>query len=69
MLGHLKILLVGLVTVLFTYFIDQANQNSLGIIILLAPLYSIGAIISLIGLAGIADRVINPLPKRKRARR
>lgn len=69
MLGHIKILLVGLITIAFTYFVDQANQDSLGIIVLLAPLYSIGAIVSLIGLAGIADRFINPLPKRKRARR
>lgn len=69
MLGHLKIILVGLVTLAFTYFIDQANQDSLGIIILLAPLYSIGAIVTLIGLAGVADRFINPIPKRKRARR
>jgi hypothetical protein len=69
MLGHLKIVLVGLVTLAFSYFIDQSNQDSLGIIILLAPLYSIGAVISLIGLAGIADRFINLLPKRKRARR
>jgi len=69
MLGHLKIVLVGLIAIAFTYFIDQSNQDSLGIIILLAPLYSIGAIVTLIGLAGIADRFINPLPKRKRARR
>lgn len=69
MLGHIKILLVGLITIAFTYFIDQANQDSLGIIVLLAPLYSIGAIVTLIGLAGVADRFINPLPKRKRARR
>lgn len=69
MLGHLKILLTGLITIAFTYFIDQSNQDSLGIIVLLVPLYSIGAIVSLIGLAGIADRFINPLPKRKRARR
>ncbi len=69
MLGHIKILLVGLITIAFTYFVDQANQDSLGIIVLLAPLYSIGAIITLIGLAGVADRFINPLPKRKRARR
>lgn len=69
MLGHIKILLVGLIAIAFTYFIDQSNQDSLGIIILLAPLYSIGAIVTLIGLAGIADRFINPLPKRKRARR
>ncbi len=69
MLGHIKILLVGLITIAFTYFVDQANQDSLGIIVLLAPLYSIGAIVTLIGLAGVADRFINPLPKRKRARR
>ncbi len=69
MLGHIKILLVGVITLAFTYFIDQSNQDSLGIIILLAPLYSIGAIITLIGLAGMADRIINPLPKRRRARR
>ena len=69
MLGHIKILLVGLIALAFTYFIDQSNQDSLGIIILLAPLYSIGAIVTLIGLAGIADRFINPMPKRKRARR
>lgn len=69
MLGHIKILLVGLIAIAFTYFIDQSNQDSLGIIILLAPLYSIGAIVTLIGLAGIADRFINPMPKRKRARR
>lgn len=69
MLGHIKILLVGLIAIAFTYFIDQSNQDSLGIIILLAPLYSIGAIVTLIGLAGIADRFINPIPKRKRARR
>lgn len=69
MLGHIKILLVGLIAIAFTYFIDQANQNSLGIIIVLAPLYSIGAIVTLIGLAGMADCIINPLPKRKRARR
>ena len=69
MLGHIKILLVGLIAIAFTYFIDQSNQDSLGIIILLAPLYSIGAIVTLIGLAGIADRFINPLPKHKRARR
>lgn len=69
MLGHIKILLVGLIAIAFTYFIDQSNQDSLGIIILLAPLYSIGAIVTLIGLAGVADRFINPMPKRKRARR
>ena len=69
MLGHLKIAAMGLLVLAFSYFIDQSNQDSLGIIILLAPLYSIGAIITLIGLAGIADRFINPLPKRKRARR
>lgn len=69
MLGHLKIVLVGLVTLAFSYFIDQSNQDSLGIIILLAPLYSISAVITLIGLAGVADRFINPIPKRKRARR
>lgn len=69
MLGHIKIILVGLVTLAFTYFIDQSNQDSLGIIILLAPLYSIGAIITLIGLAGVADGFINPLPKKRRARR
>ena len=69
MLGHIKILLVGLITIAFTYFVDQANQDSLGIIVLLAPLYSIGAIVTLIGLAGVADRFINPIPKRKRARR
>lgn len=69
MLGHLKILLIGLVTIAFTYFIDQSNQDSLGIIVLLAPLYSIGAIVSLIGLAGIADQFINPMPKKRRARR
>ena len=69
MLGHIKILLVGLLVVAFSYFVDQANQNSLGIIILLAPLYSIGAVVSLIGIAGLMDRFINPLPKRKRARR
>jgi len=69
MLGHIKILLVGLIALAFTYFIDQSNQDSLGIIILLAPLYSIGAIVTLIGLAGVADRFINPMPKRKRARR
>ena len=69
MLGHLKILLVGLVALAFTYFIDQSNQDSLGIIVLLAPLYSIGAIITLIGLAGVADSFINPLPKKRRARR
>ena len=69
MLGHLKIVLVGLVTLAFSYFVDQANQNSLGIIILLAPLYSIGAVVSLIGIAGLMDRFINPLPKHKRARR
>lgn len=69
MLGHIKILLVGLIAIAFTYFIDQSNQDSLGIIILLAPLYSIGAIVTLIGLAGIADQFINPMPKRKRARR
>jgi len=69
MLGHIKIILVGLVTLAFTYFIDQSNQDSLGIIILLAPLYSIGAIITLIGLAGVADSFINPLPKKRRARR
>lgn len=69
MLGHIKILLVGLIAIAFTYFVDQANQDSLGIIVLLAPLYSIGAIVTLIGLAGVADRFINPLPKRKRARR
>ena len=63
MLGHIKILLVGLIALAFTYFIDQSNQDSLGIIILLAPLYSIGAIVTLIGLAGIADRFINPMPK------
>ena len=69
MLGHIKILAIGLLVVAFSYFIDQSNQDSLGIIILLAPLYSIGAVISLIGLAGIADQFINPMPKRKRARR
>jgi len=69
MLGHIKILLVGLIALAFTYFIDQSKQDSLGIIILLAPLYSIGAIVTLIGLAGVADRFINPMPKRKRARR
>lgn len=69
MLGHLKILAIGLLVVAFSYFIDQSNQDSLGIIILLAPLYSIGAVVSLIGLAGIADQFINPMPKRKRARR
>ena len=69
MLGHLKIVAVGLLVLAFSYFIDQSNQDSLGIIILLAPLYSIGAIVTLIGLAGIADRIINPLPKRRRARR
>ena len=69
MLGHIKILLVGLIALAFTYFIDQSNQDSLGIIILLAPLYSIGAIVTLIGLAGIEDQFINPMPKRKRARR
>lgn len=69
MLGHIKIVLVGLLVLAFTYFIDQSNQNSLGIIVLLAPLYSIGAIVSLIGLAGVADRFINPLPKKRRARR
>lgn len=69
MLGHLKIVAVGLLVLAFSYFIDQSNQDSLGIIILLAPLYSIGAIVTLIGLAGIADRFINPLPKRRRARR
>ena len=69
MLGHIKILLVGLIALAFTYFIDQSNQDSLGIIILLAPLYSIGAIVTLIGLAGVADQFINPMPKRKRARR
>ena len=69
MLGHIKILLVGLLVVAFSYFVDQANQNSLGIIILLAPLYSIGAVISLIGLAGLMDRFINPSPKHKRVRR
>lgn len=69
MLGHIKIILVGLVTLAFTYFIDQSNQDSLGIIVLLAPLYSIGAIITLIGLAGVADSFINPLPKKRRARR
>ena len=69
MLGHIKILAIGLLVVAFSYFIDQSNQDSLGIIILLAPLYSIGAVVSLIGLAGIADRFINPMPKRKRARR
>lgn len=69
MLGHIKILAIGLLVVAFSYFIDQSNQDSLGIIILLAPLYSIGAVISLIGLAGVADRFINPMPKRKRARR
>lgn len=69
MLGHIKIILVGLVTLAFSYFIDQSNQDSLGIIILLAPLYSIGAIITLIGLAGVADSFINPLPKKRRARR
>ena len=69
MLGHIKIILVGLVTLAFTYFIDQSNQDSLGIIILLAPLYSIGAIVTLIGLAGVADSFINPLPKKRRARR
>lgn len=69
MLGHIKILAIGLLVVAFSYFIDQSNQDSLGIIILLAPLYSIGAIVTLIGLAGIADQFINPMPKRKRARR
>ena len=69
MLGHIKILAIGLLVVAFSYFIDQSNQDSLGIIILLAPLYSIGAVITLIGLAGIADQFINPMPKRKRARR
>lgn len=69
MLGHLKIVAVGLLVLAFSYFIDQSNQDSLGIIILLAPLYSIGAIVTLIGLAGIADRFINPIPKRRRARR
>lgn len=69
MLGHIKILAIGLLVVSFSYFIDQSNQDSLGIIILLAPLYSIGAIVTLIGLAGIADQFINPMPKRKRARR
>ena len=69
MLGHIKILAIGLLVVAFSYFIDQSNQDSLGIIILLAPLYSIGAIITLIGLTGIADQFINPMPKRKRARR
>lgn len=69
MLGHLKIVAVGLLVLAFAFFIDQANQDSLGIIILLAPLYSIGAIVSLIGLAGVADRFINPMPKRRRARR
>lgn len=69
MLGHIKIILVGLVALAFTYFIDQSNQDSLGIIVLLAPLYSIGAIITLIGLAGVADSFINPLPKKRRARR
>lgn len=69
MLGHLKILVCGLLVLAFTYGIDQSNQDSLGIIIFLAPMYSLGAIVSLIGLAGMADRVINPLPKRRRARR
>ena len=69
MLGHLKIFVVGMIALAFTYFIDQSNQDSLGIIILLAPLYSIGVIVTLIGLAGVADRFINPMPKRKRARR
>ena len=69
MLGHIKILAIGLLVVAFSYFIDQSNQDSLGIIIILAPLYSIGAIVTLIGLAGIADQFINPMPKRKRARR
>lgn len=69
MLGHLKIVAVGLLVLAFSYFIDQSNQDSLGIIILLAPLYSIGAIVTLIGLAGIADRFINPIPKHRRARR
>lgn len=69
MLGHIKILAIGLLVVAFSYFIDQSNQDSLGIIILLAPLYSIGAIVTLIGLAGIVDQFINPMPKRKRARR
>lgn len=69
MLGHLKIVAVGLLVLAFSYFIDQSNQDSLGIIILLAPLYSIGAIVTLIGLAGVADRFINPLPKKRRARR
>ena len=69
MLGHLKILVVGLLTLGFTYFIDQSNQDSLGVVLLLAPMYALGAIVTLIGLAGIADRIINPLPKRKRARR
>lgn len=69
MLGHLKIVAVGLLVLAFSYFIDQSNQDSLGIIILLAPLYSIGAIVTLIGLAGMADRIINPIPKRRRARR
>lgn len=69
MLGYIKILAIGLLVVAFSYFIDQSNQDSLGIIILLAPLYSIGAVVSLIGLAGIADQFINPMPKRKRARR
>lgn len=69
MLGHLKIVAVGLLVLAFSYFIDQSNQDSLGIIILLAPLYSIGAIVTLIGLAGIADQIINPMPKKRRARR
>ena len=69
MLGHLKIVITGLLVLAFSYFIDQSNQDSLGIIVLLAPLYSIGAIITLIGLAGVADRFINPLPKKRRARR
>ena len=69
MLGHLKIVVTGLLVLAFSYFIDQSNQDSLGIIILLAPLYSIGAIITLIGLAGVADSFINPLPKKRRARR
>ena len=69
MLGHLKILVMGLLGLVFTYFVDQSNQDSLGVVLLIAPMYALGLIVSLIGLSGMADRIINPLPKRKRARR
>lgn len=60
---------MGLLGLVFTYFVDQSNQDSLGVVLLIAPMYALGLIVSLISLAGMADRIINPLPKRKRARR